>query len=254
MEATGLGTETPMNQCFYIGGLKLLYSDTSYLTFTSLSKGCVLYTKIIPSYSSSLRGWWNILNTNFSTLTLVNSYQIYHIIYFATSPSCCTSHLSPWQGLVSRSWAGGYPRGANGIERVSSKEHKPSWDLDVEPLFGYRVSWQDVLAHVFFSAGSHEETEVLSKYILFLRLSTQPSTFGQIYLLFIFFFIYCDSACLPKDIQALVSVSSLSLTTCPKKTNYELPEQHANNLEPCLVWHTLQDMFSHLDDMHVGIM
>lgn len=52
------------------------------------------------------------------------------------------------------------------------------------------------------------------------------------------FFLYCDGTCLPKEILALVSMISLSLTSLPQKTICVLPEQHANDLEPCLVWHT----------------
>ena len=52
------------------------------------------------------------------------------------------------------------------------------------------------------------------------------------------FFLYCDGTCLPKEILPLVSLISLSLTSLPQKTICVLPERHANNLEPCLVWHT----------------
>lgn len=97
-------------------------SGTSHtLHFTS--KGCFCIQKSFLLQSCSLMKYFEFtrrlgtLNTSFLTclaLTLVNSCQIYHVIYFATSPSCCTSHLSPCQGLVSRSWAGWHTRGANG--------------------------------------------------------------------------------------------------------------------------------------------
>lgn len=156
-----------------------------HITFTSppkvyfcIQQSFLLQLCSLMNYFQFTERRLGTLNTSFLTITLVNLCQIYHVIYFATSPSC-TSHLSP-QGLVSRSWAGWYTRGANGRGGISCRLCLRCWSWATCLLWSFLTRCFRTSFCVFFRWESRENWRAIYIYISiycvsFLRLSTQPS-------------------------------------------------------------------------------